>query len=41
MNRPPLRLTRPGQLSAPATGHDSLAVLKEATGSLALVRTAY
>ena len=32
MNRPPLRLTRPGQLPAPATGDDSLAVLTDAIG---------
>ena len=30
MNRPPLRLTRPGQLPAPATGDDSLQILTEA-----------
>jgi hypothetical protein len=35
MSRPPLRLARPGQLPAPATGHDSLHVLDEATGQLA------
>jgi hypothetical protein len=41
MNRPPLRLARPGQLPAPATGHDSLQVLTEATDSLARQRTPY
>jgi hypothetical protein len=41
MTRPPLRLARPGQLPAPATGHDSLQVLDEATGQLARLRTAY
>jgi hypothetical protein len=41
MTRPPLRLARPGQLPAPATGHDSLQVLDEATGQLARPRTAY
>ena len=35
MNRPPLRLARPGQLPAPATGEDSLAVLSEAIDALA------
>ena len=38
MNRPPLRLARPGQLSAPATGDDSLQVLTEATDQLARLR---
>ena len=41
MNRPPLRLARPGQLPAPATGDDSLAVLTEAIDALARLRTAY
>jgi hypothetical protein len=40
MNRPP-RLTRPGELPAPATGHDSLQVLDEATDQLARLRTPY
>ena len=33
MNRRPLRLTRPGQLPAPATGQDSLHVLTERSTS--------
>jgi hypothetical protein len=41
MNRPPLRLARPGQLPAPATGDDSLHVLTEAIGNLARQRTPY
>ena len=41
MTRPPLRLTRPGQLPAPATGHDSLQVLDEAIDQLARLRTPY
>ena len=41
MNRPPPRLTRPGQLPAPATGDDSLQVLSHAIDSLAQIRTAY
>jgi hypothetical protein len=41
MNRPPLRLARPGQLPAPATGDDSLAVLSEAIDTLAWLRTPY
>ena len=41
MNRPPLRLTRPGQLPAPATGDDSLHVLTEAIEHLARLRTPY
>ncbi len=41
MNRPPLRLTRPGQLPAPRTGDDSHAVLTEAIDSLARLRTPY
>jgi hypothetical protein len=40
MNRPPLHLTHPGQLPAPATGQDSLEVLSEAIDSLARLRTA-
>jgi len=40
MTRPPLRLARPGQLPAPATGHDSLHVLDQATDQLARLRTA-
>jgi hypothetical protein len=39
--RPPLRLARPGQLPAPATGDDSLQVLDEATDQLARLRTPY
>jgi hypothetical protein len=41
MNRPPLRLARPGQLPAPATGADSLQVLTGAVDDLARLRTAY
>jgi hypothetical protein len=42
MNRPPLRLARPGQLPAPVTGgEDSLAVLNQAIDALARLRTAY
>jgi hypothetical protein len=41
MTRPHLRLTRPGQLPAPATGDDSLHVLNEAIDDLARLRTAY
>ena len=41
MNRPPLRLARPGQLPAPATGDDTLAVLNNAVDQLARLRTAY
>ena len=41
MNRPPLRLTRPGQLPAPTTGDDSLHVLTDAIDNLARLRTAY
>ena len=41
MNRPLLRLTRPGQLPAPATGQDSLQVLDEAIDQLARLRTPY
>jgi hypothetical protein len=40
MTRPPLHLARPGQLPAPATGHDSLQVLTDAIDSLARQRTA-
>jgi len=41
MTRPPLRLARPGQLPAPATGQDSLQVLDEAIDQLARLRTPY
>jgi hypothetical protein len=41
MNRRPLHLTHPGQLPAPATGHDSLQVLTDAIDSLARLRTPY
>ena len=41
MNRPPLRLARPGQLPAPATVPDSLQVLDEAIDQLARLRTPY
>ena len=41
MNRPPLRLARPGQLPAPITGDDTLAVLTDAIDHLAQLRTAY
>jgi hypothetical protein len=41
MNRPPLRLARPGQLPPPVTGDDSLQVLSEAIDQLARLRTAY
>jgi hypothetical protein len=41
MNRPALRLSRPGQLPAPATGDDSYQVLADAVDSLARLRTAY
>jgi hypothetical protein len=41
MNQPVLRLTRPGQPPAPATGDDSLAVLNQAIDALARLRTAY
>jgi hypothetical protein len=40
MNQPALRLARPGQLPAPATGDDSLHVLTEAIDNLARLRTA-
>jgi hypothetical protein len=41
MNQPTLRLTRPGQLPAPQTGHDSLQVLNQAIDDLARQRTPY
>jgi hypothetical protein len=41
MNRPQLRLARPGQLPAPVTGPDSLQVLDEAIDQLARLRTPY
>ena len=41
MNRPKLRLARPGQLPAPATSDDTLAVLNNAVGQLARLRTAH
>jgi hypothetical protein len=41
MTRPNLRLARPGQLPAPATGDDSLQILNEATDRLAALRTPY
>jgi hypothetical protein len=41
MTRPTLRLARPGQLPAPATGPDSLHVLDEAIDQLARLRTPY
>ena len=41
MNRPPLHLTRPGQLPAPATGDDSIQVFTDAIDTLAQQRTAY
>jgi len=41
MNRTPLRMARPGQLPAPITGDDSLAVLTDAIDHLAQLRTAY
>jgi hypothetical protein len=41
MNRPPLRLARPGQLPAPTTGSDSLQILSAAIDNLAQLRTAY
>ncbi len=40
MNQPGLRLTRPGQLPAPATSDNSLQVLTDAIDSLARLRTA-
>jgi hypothetical protein len=39
--RPPLRLARPGQLPAPATGPDSLQILDDAIDQLARLRTPY
>ena len=41
MTPQPLHLTRPGQLPAPRTGDDSLAIMTEAIDSLARLRTAY
>jgi hypothetical protein len=41
MNQPALRLTRPGQLPAPATGDDRLQVLTDAIDNLARLRTPY
>jgi hypothetical protein len=41
MNQPALRITRPGQLPAPATSDDSYQVLTDATDSLARQRTPY
>jgi hypothetical protein len=41
MNRPPLRLARPGPLPAPAAGDDSLGVLDQAIDDLARLRTPY
>ena len=41
MTRPPLRLTRPGQLPARATADDSLQVLDQAIDQLARLRTPY
>jgi hypothetical protein len=41
MNRPALRLARPGQLPAPVTGDDSLTVLNQAIDALARLRTTY
>ena len=41
MNRPALRLARPGQLPAPIAGDDSRQVLDEAIDQLARLRTAY
>ena len=41
MNRPALRLARPGQQPAPVTGDDSLTVLNQAIDALARLRTAY
>ena len=39
--RPQLRLARPGQLPAPATGPDSLQALDDAIDQLARLRTPY
>lgn len=41
MNRPPPRLTCPGQLPAPATGQDSPQVLDKAIDQPARLRTPY
>ena len=41
MNRTPLRLARPGQLPASATGDDSLQILTDAIEHLARLRTPY
>ncbi len=41
MKPQPLHLTRPGQLPAPRTGDDSVAIMTEAIDSLARLRTAY
>jgi hypothetical protein len=41
MNRPPLHLARPGQLPAPATGDDSLAIISQAIDRVAQLRTTY
>jgi hypothetical protein len=41
MNRPALRLARPGQQPAPTTGAGSLQVLTEAIDALTQLRTAY
>jgi hypothetical protein len=41
MNPPALRLTRPRQLPAPATGEDSLQILNQAIDDLARLRTPY
>jgi hypothetical protein len=41
MNPPALRLARPGQLPAPATGEDSLQILNQAIDDLARLRTPY
>jgi hypothetical protein len=41
MNRPHLRLARPGQLPAPVTSDDSLGVLNQAIDDLARLRTPY
>ena len=41
MTRQPLRLARPGQLPAPATGDESLHVLTDAIEHLARLRTLY
>src|SRR5215469_4359573 len=41
MNRPPLRLARPGPPPAPTPGGDRRTVLNNATDQLARLRTAY